>query len=202
MSLDLCARSNSRHLTLLGCGKAAWTTCGKNRTYFKSTHKGVNSRCKYVTQVQQQRPESPTVTLTWHACKYKVHKLHMRYILKMLWTVFRGASCLSSLSHPRIFVLCVCSMNCVLWRILSFFTVFKAYKNLAPPYLKQLFIYSNTRATSRFITLPKPRIDLFKTSFSFSGASLWNAIPTQIKSCNSLTSFKTQLYKWFTSRSL
>ena len=28
----------------------------------------------YVTQVQQQRPESPTVTLTWHACKYKVHK--------------------------------------------------------------------------------------------------------------------------------
>ena len=29
---------------------------------------------KYVTQVQQQRPDSPTVTLTWHACKYKVHK--------------------------------------------------------------------------------------------------------------------------------
>ena len=35
-----------------------------------STHKGVNQRSKYVTQVQQQRPESPTVTLTWHACKY------------------------------------------------------------------------------------------------------------------------------------
>ena len=50
--------------------------------------------------------------------------------------------------------------------------VFKAYKNLAPPYLKQLFICSNTHATSRFITLPKPRIYLFKTSFSFSGASL------------------------------
>ena len=69
--------------------------------------------------------------------------------------------------------------------------VFKAYKNLAPPYLKQLFICSNTRATSRFITLPKPRIGLFKTSFSFSGASLWNSIPTQIKSRNSLISFKT-----------
>ena len=26
----------------------------------------------YETQVQQQRPESPTVTLTWHVCKYKV----------------------------------------------------------------------------------------------------------------------------------
>ena len=36
---------------------------------------------KDVTQVQQ-RPASPTVTLTWHASKYKVHKLHQRYILK------------------------------------------------------------------------------------------------------------------------
>ena len=77
--------------------------------------------------------------------------------------------------------------------------VFKAYKNLAPPYLKQLFICSNTRTTSRFITLPKPRIDLFKTSFSFSGASLWITIPTQIKSCSSLTGFKTQLHKGFRS---
>ena len=35
-----------------------------------STHKGGNERSKYVTQVQQQRPESPTVTLTRYACKY------------------------------------------------------------------------------------------------------------------------------------
>ena len=31
-------------------------------------HKGGNQRSKYVTQTQKQRPESPTVTLTWHAC--------------------------------------------------------------------------------------------------------------------------------------
>ena len=30
-------------------------------------------------------------------------------------------------------------------------------------------------------------------------ACLWNSIPTQIKSCNSLVSFKTQLHKWFKS---
>ena len=47
----------------------------------KSTRKGVNQRSKYSTQVQL-RPESPTVTLTWHACQYKVHKLHQRYIQK------------------------------------------------------------------------------------------------------------------------
>ena len=47
----------------------------------ESTHKGVNQRSKYVTQAQQERPQSPTVTLTWHACQYKVHKLYQRYIL-------------------------------------------------------------------------------------------------------------------------
>ena len=36
---------------------------------------------KDLTRVQQQRPESPTVTLTWRVCKYKVHKLHQKYIL-------------------------------------------------------------------------------------------------------------------------
>ena len=47
----------------------------KVRLSSESTHKGSthNWRSKYVTQVQQQRPESPTVTLTQHACKYKVH---------------------------------------------------------------------------------------------------------------------------------
>jgi len=49
-----------------------------------SINKGVHLSSKDVTQVQQQRPGSPTVTLTWHACKYKVRKLHQRnnfYIL-------------------------------------------------------------------------------------------------------------------------
>ena len=50
----------------------------------ESTRKGVNWRSKYVTQIQQQRPESPVVTLTWHAYKYKVHKLHQRCILQIL----------------------------------------------------------------------------------------------------------------------
>ena len=36
----------------------------------------VKQRSKDVTQTQQQRLESPTVTLTSHASKYKDHKLH------------------------------------------------------------------------------------------------------------------------------
>ena len=43
----------------------------------ESTNTGVNQRSKILTQVQKQRPESPAVTLDWHACKYKVHKLNL-----------------------------------------------------------------------------------------------------------------------------
>ena len=43
-------------------------------TSAKSTHKGVNQHSKDVI---------PMVTLTWHARKYKVHKLHQRYTLKV-----------------------------------------------------------------------------------------------------------------------
>ena len=50
------------------------------RVRAESTHKGVNQRLTGIAQ--QQRPQSPTVTLTWHLHKYKVRKLHQRYILK------------------------------------------------------------------------------------------------------------------------
>ena len=57
-----------------------------------STHMGVNQRSKQVTQVQQQRLQSPMVTLTWHACKYKVHKLHQRFVLVKLSSFQRKSS--------------------------------------------------------------------------------------------------------------
>ena len=39
--------------------------------------------------------------------------------------------------------------------------VFKACRSLGPPYVKTVFICSNTRASSRTITVPKPRINIF-----------------------------------------
>ena len=56
-------------------------TIGQNIPLSNQQQKGVNQRSKDVTQTQQQRLESPTLTLTWHASKHKVHKLHERYIL-------------------------------------------------------------------------------------------------------------------------
>ena len=68
-------------------------------------------------------------------------------------------------------------------------------------YPKHVSICSITRATSRFITLRRPKIDL-KIHFSFLGAFLWNAIPAQINPRNSHTSFKSQIHKWFRNRML
>jgi len=47
----------------------------------KQTAESTNKGLKDVAQTQQQRPNLPTVVLTWHVSKYKVHKLHQRYIL-------------------------------------------------------------------------------------------------------------------------
>ena len=50
------------------CGVASRKQNEAQSARAESTPKGVNQRSKYVTQTQQQRPLSPTVTLTWHAC--------------------------------------------------------------------------------------------------------------------------------------
>ena len=42
---------------------------------------------------QQQRPESPSANSTWHASKYKVHKLHRGYILRILVRRQRNVLC-------------------------------------------------------------------------------------------------------------
>ena len=52
--------------------------------------------------------------------------------------------------------------------------------------------YTNSRNN---LHVPRPRLDLFKTSISFDGTSLWNSLPQNIKSCISLLCFKRNLHK-------
>ena len=49
----------------LKSGYLSETERGPER-FAESTNKGVNEHSKYV--IQQQRPEWPTVIVTWHAC--------------------------------------------------------------------------------------------------------------------------------------
>ena len=78
--------------------------------------------------------------------------------------------------------------------------MYKVSNNIAPEYLTDLFkmreskSYStlNLRSVSnKHFLIPKPKINLFKKSLSYSGALVWNSIPLDIKNYMTLTLFKT-----------
>ena len=80
----------------------------------------------------------------------------------------------------------------------------KVLNNNSPNYLAQLFIshqshYTNSRNNSY---VPRPRLDLFKTRISFAGASLWNSLSQNIKSCISVPCFKRNLHKYMPENNL
>ena len=73
----------------------------------------------------------------------------------------------------------------------------------SPNYLAQLFIsYQSNYTNTKNLYVPRPRVDLFKTSISFAGASLWNSMPQNIKSCISLPCFKRNLHKYMSENNL
>ena len=43
------------------------------------------------------------------------------------------------------------------------------------------------------LVLPQPRTDYVSKSFSYSGAALWNSLPTDITVSKTLIEFKTKL---------
>ena len=80
----------------------------------------------------------------------------------------------------------------------------KVLNNNSPNYLAQFFIshqshYTNPRNN---LYVPRPRLDLFKTSISFAGASLWNSLHQNIKSCISVRCFKRNLHKYMSENNL
>ena len=77
--------------------------------------------------------------------------------------------------------------------------MFKILNGVAPSYLKELFQTHSTtlsyslRSRDTNVLLPKPNTEYLKKSFKFSGAKLWNELPTEIKLQKSLGSFKRKL---------
>ncbi len=51
-------------------------------------------------------------------------------------------------------------------------------------------------STNRNYIVPKPRNTIFKSSFSYSGAIIWNSIPLEIRKSNSLNTFSNNCLKW------
>jgi hypothetical protein len=82
--------------------------------------------------------------------------------------------------------------------------IYKCLCNEAPNYLSNLLKYvgKNNPYNLRNIEdknlfIPKPKMSLFKNSFSYSGPKLWNQLPTTIRSSPNIAIFKYRLKKYF-----
>ena len=77
--------------------------------------------------------------------------------------------------------------------------MFKVVNGLCPTYLSDMFTFNNSlndyslRSSRTNLELPKNRTNYYKNSFAFSGAKVWNALPSNLKEEASLERFKTKL---------
>lgn len=84
--------------------------------------------------------------------------------------------------------------------------MYKVANNTAPSYLTDLFQMRNISSndtllnlrsvSNRHFLIPKPKINLFKNSFSYSGAIIWNSIPLEIKNSTSINIFINKCLAW------
>ena len=74
--------------------------------------------------------------------------------------------------------------------------MYRVLSSESPGYISKLYThtpsrYSNSRNYQ--LSLPRPRINIFKTGISFCGVYLWNNLPLIVTSFQSLSSFKRKL---------
>jgi len=73
--------------------------------------------------------------------------------------------------------------------------MFKALNGETPDYLLNKFIFRNYTTSYRLrnsemrLGVPQPRTDYVRKSFSYSGAALWNSLPTDITISKTLSNF-------------
>ena len=73
--------------------------------------------------------------------------------------------------------------------------MFKVITGDAPPYLTSKFVINDARHTHKIMVL-FPRINIYKSSFTYAGGCLWNDLSSSIPIPNSLHSFKKQYVKF------
>ena len=72
----------------------------------------------------------------------------------------------------------------------------------SPPYLKDFFHKASDRYGSKNLILPLPRIDLFQTSFSYSGSLLYNKIPLNLKHMIHKKTFRKNIRRFIKDNNL
>jgi hypothetical protein len=79
--------------------------------------------------------------------------------------------------------------------------VFKVKNGLAPAYMERLLVKANDKYDSGNFLLPRTRIDMYKSSSAFSRTSVWNSLPANVKSSQTLSTFKSGAKRHFLRKS-
>ena len=77
--------------------------------------------------------------------------------------------------------------------------MYKVLNRLAPKSLNDLFVSKSDiteydlRGSYTSLQLPHPKTEKLKKCFSFSGAKLWNSLPTDLRYADTLSDFKKRI---------
>ena len=82
--------------------------------------------------------------------------------------------------------------------------MYRIINNVCPDYLKTNYVSHtsdiscrDTRFTNcNQLYTPKPNCELFRKSFMYSGAAIWNSLPLHVKNATSVNTFKCLYLKW------
>ena len=81
--------------------------------------------------------------------------------------------------------------------------MYKSLHNLAPTYLGNKFTYTHNvhnldlrSASNQTLYVPKPNLEIYRKSFSYSGPKIWNTLPELVRNAPSLESFKQRYLRW------
>ena len=86
--------------------------------------------------------------------------------------------------------------------------MYKILNNHTPSYLKEYFTFTSEvhhrslrSTTENLLYIPKPNLEIFRNSLSYSGSRIWNAIPEHIKQSTSVAhaQFKAAYLQWIYS---
>ena len=82
--------------------------------------------------------------------------------------------------------------------------MYKTLHGQAPEYLANSFTFNSDihqrqlRSSSMpQLYTPRPRTELFRKSFKYSGANIWNSLPIHIRNSDSVTNFKSSYVQWY-----
>ena len=81
--------------------------------------------------------------------------------------------------------------------------MYKSLHNLAPTFLGNIFTYTHNvhnldlrSASNQTLYVPKPNLEIYRKSFSYSGPKIWNTLPELVRNAPSLESFKQRYLRW------